>query len=93
MAASEDQGVRGASQAKRKEDFKEGQPVVSNVAEMLSKMKIGKAPLELQKGGHGGSYKSRLSGNMGMDSGLRWIQWRKRDVDYSFEMFSCKKEQ
>ena len=47
MAASEDQGVRGASQAKRKEDFKEGWPVVSNVAETLSKMKIGTASLQL----------------------------------------------
>ena len=35
------------TKAKRKEDFKEEWPVVSNVAEMLSKMKIGKSSLEL----------------------------------------------
>ena len=47
MAASADQGVHGASKAKRKEDFKEEWPVVSDVAEMLSKMKIGKSSLDL----------------------------------------------
>ena len=47
MAASEGQEVHGASKAKRKEDFREEWPVVSNVAEMLSKMKTGKSSLEL----------------------------------------------
>lgn len=47
MAASEGQEVHGASKAKRKEDFREEWPVVSNVAEMLSKMKTGKSSLVL----------------------------------------------
>lgn len=58
---------------------------------MLSKMKTGKSSLELQEHLTRGSYKSILSGNIRLDSGLRWIRWRKRDVDYSFEMFSCKR--
>lgn len=66
----------GASKAKRKEDFREEWPVVSNVAEMLSKMKT--VITGIIKEAMGDLTRAYSSGNIRLDSGLRWIRWRKR---------------